>query len=147
GDIAFLVDGDVQATETASNGVAIFAYTGPAKVGSDAITATADGGALTSNTLTKTWVAGEPDDVLLTVTPQTQLIGSDVELKALVQDRYGNPVPGANVQFANGGGNLGSAVQTGSSGEVVMPGHTSNVAGDEAITATELKNNNSDTKM
>ena len=91
-----------------------------------------------SDTATKTWEEPEADSIALQPATDTNTVGSDHTVTAIVLDQFGDPFPGADVHFAvTGGGTPVPASgddDTDASGEATFT-FTNETAGTNTITA------------
>ena len=120
--VNFVVDrAGKSGTANTTGGVATYSYTVTNMAGdnTDSIYATClpepPGLPVYSNTLTKTWLPGDPSEIVLTQNSGTNTVGQDHVLTATVKDQYGNPVAdGTVVNFVvDRAGKSGTANTTG----------------------------------
>jgi Ca2+-binding RTX toxin-like protein len=103
--VDFVVDGRNVNSGTATtddNGEATFTYTdtGPTdQDGEDAITATLRSDPTVTDTATKTWVERVATGISLEPADDTNTVGEDHEVTAIVIDQFGDPVEGEAVHF------------------------------------------------
>ena len=118
--VLFEVSGAHSLSETATtnaSGVVQWCYTATTPVGTDTIMASASspGYPIVYATATKTWLPGDPSEIVLTQNSDTNTVGQDHVLTATVKDQYGNPVvDGQVVNFVvDRAGKSGTANTTG----------------------------------
>jgi len=118
--VLFEVSGAHSLSETATtnaSGVVQWCYTATTPVGTDTIMASASspGYPVVYATATKTWLPGDPSEIVLTQNSDTNTVGQDHVLTATVKDQYGNPVAdGQVVNFVvDRAGKSGTANTTG----------------------------------
>lgn len=151
--VAFAVSGANSAGGTVvTNGAgqAVFCYTGTV-AGNDAITATTQDGSNLTATAAKTYVAGPPATLTLSPPTATNVVDTQHCVTATVRDQFGNPVPGATVNFSTAGSTSASGTGTTDAGGQAgfcytgpaLPGSdviTATAAGGTNPTATAAKN-------
>ncbi len=119
---------------TDTNGRTPFTYTGT-KTGNDTITAQAVGGSNPSDTASKTWKAGTPASLVLTPKTAVNQVGTTHTVTATVRDKFGNPVPGATVDFTVSGANTASGTATTDANGQARFSYKGTNTGFDAITA------------
>jgi hypothetical protein len=129
---------------TDANGEAQFCYTGTI-VGTDTITATAEGGSDPSDTATKTWEHGAPASLDLQPPTATNVVDAQHCVTATVKDSFGNVTPGVTVNFSVSPTTfrtppVGVGV-TDANGQATFC-YTSALPGDDVITATAVGGTN-----
>lgn len=143
--VNFAVSGANSAAGTVStdaNGQATFCYTGTV-AGDDTITATAQGGNKPTAAAAKTYRAGPPATLTLTPPTATNVVDTQHCVTATVRDQFGNPVPGATVNFGVSGSTSASGSgTTDANGQAQFCYTGPPLPGADVITATAVGGSN-----